>query len=545
MKKGMILCALFGIQVCFAALSLNAADKQYVPKNDERIIFVGDSITGLGENAKPWGWGHLIREALEATSPSTKSQVIMLGGSGHQVGSWRGIEKKSRTKRCVLDAKKFDVKTELNQGAPVLVIMLGMNDVLAPYMGDSQKSLDRWEENYKKLLDALKERVKPKRICLATVTMCTEDLNSRKNKLVDALNKKIHKLAKENNVIVAETAELYKDLFKTGRQNKPDFHITSDFVHPSAAGHKAIAIAMLQGLGKEKEAEYLKKKYYPKIIEKASKGKSGISYELIPETVDAVKPQTFKLNYYAYNIKGADKLTVKAELPKGWKAKPAKIKGSKGTFILTGNPDRLLNKVTLTGNLGAAKYTRQFDIPAPWLLAWDIKQPAWHGQINVKGTLTDIDTAIESGTNFFKATHKKPEPPKWQLYYPSFNYTGGFDPGSVDFASVSAEKAFEAGYGVRWIYSPKAREVEMKLSSRRMFAGKIFLTVWLNQAKVYQDELTKKKKKEDQVKVKLKKGWNTLVFKSNRRMWQWQNSINLTPIGSDSLDELKYSCIKH
>ena len=78
-----------------------------------------------------------------------------------------------------------------------------------------------------------------------------------------------------------------------------------------------------------------------------------------------------------------------------------------------------------------------------------------------------------------------------------------------------------------------------------MFAGNIFLTVWLNKEKVYQDELTKKSGKKDQVKVKLKKGWNLLVFKSNRMTWQWQQSVNLAPIGSDSLDDLRYSMLKH
>jgi lysophospholipase L1-like esterase len=540
MKKRMLFRLFIGIFICFATFSLVAADKYYIPKNNDRIIFVGDSITGLGENVNKKGWGHLIREGLEATEPGTKSRVILLGGSGHQVSSWQGIEKRSRTKSTYLDSKKFDVKKELDQGAPVLVIMLGMNDALAPYVNDSTEALNKWEENYKKLIAALQARVKPKLTCLATVTMCTEDLNSRKNKLVDALNEKIHKIAGEKGFKVAETSKSYKDVFRSGRQYKPDFHITYDYVHPNEDGHKAIAVAMLNGIGKEKEAEFLEKKYYPEITQKASQGKSGISYELIPGTLEADKMQNFKLSYNAYNIENADKLTVKAILPKGWKALPLEIKGSKGIFKLTGSPDHLINKIVLSGNIGTQKYTQEVDIPAPWLITWGINQPRWMGgTLNAKDSQTAIDSAIEEGTNFLTTAHKG-KIPTWQLYYPSFNYTGKADPGSVDFAAVSEEKPFEAGYGVRWIYSPKPRDVELQLSSK-MFAGKIYLTVWLNQKKVYQDDLTGKKGKKDQVNVSLKKGWNTLVFKSNRCTWQWQNSINLVPIGSDSLDDLLFS----
>ena len=58
-----------------------------------RIVIVGDSITGLGEN-NPKGWGHLLRESL-LNSSRKKHEIILLGGSGQSVGSWLNVEKKN------------------------------------------------------------------------------------------------------------------------------------------------------------------------------------------------------------------------------------------------------------------------------------------------------------------------------------------------------------------------------------------------------------------------------------------------------------------
>ena len=50
------------------------------------------------------------------------------------------LEKRSRSETVFLDVKGIDVKAALDQPADVLIIMLGMNDVLAPYVTDEPAS---------------------------------------------------------------------------------------------------------------------------------------------------------------------------------------------------------------------------------------------------------------------------------------------------------------------------------------------------------------------------------------------------------------------
>lgn len=504
----------------------------YVPENTDRVIFIGDSITAQGQ-LHSGGWGKYVREALESVGGS-KPNAVLLGGSGHTIGSWTNVEKNSRTKDVFLDSKKLNIGKEIDQGAKVLVIMLGMNDVLGPYLDGSQKSVDNWGERYVALVNLFQSRVKAKQVCLATVTMCTEDFNSYKNKLVDKLNVKIYQIASKNGYSVATTSDRYKEALKQGRRYQHNFHIMGDYVHPNSDGHVSIAVGMLEGLKKTKEADYLKQKYYQKIGKRNVAGKAGISCEVVSsDEIAGSENQKYKIRYNLFNI--SKKLSVKIDLPKGWKSSVISQKESDGFFEVIGTPDQLLNKIVLTAKNGSKIYEKTLDIPAPWLIQWGVKQPNWNRakppqDDKIYGT--EIDKKLASGGSLPKEN--------WHAYNPSYNYTGQGNPGSVDFAAVTVCKPFDGGYGVRWVKSSKDRKVNLKLSSQ-IFAGNIFLTVWIDKSKVYQDEITAKKKKTDQVEVILKKGWNRLVFKTNRITWQWQQSIELVPVDGDSLEDLRYS----
>ncbi|MCM8534028.1 MAG: GDSL-type esterase/lipase family protein [Lentisphaeraceae bacterium] len=507
-------------------------ETSYTPKNTDRIIFIGDSITAQGQ-LYGGGWGKYVREALEEES-GLKSAVVLLGGSGHTIGSWTNVEKNSRTKEIYLDSKKLNIGKELNEGAKVLVIMLGMNDVLGPYLDGSQKSVDDWGRRYITLVNALQKRVKADQVCLAPVTLCTEDLLSYKNKLVDRLNLKIQQIAKKEAYSVAKTSDRYKEALQNGRRYSPSYHITGDYVHPSNDGHVAIALGMLEGLKKTKEAMYLRNKYFDNMGKRIANGKAGISCEVIStKSISNSEKQIYKIRYNLYNTD--KKLRIKIELPEGWQSSVSSLVKNEGFFEVTGVPNQLLSKVTLKAKNGSKSYERSIDIAAPWLIQWGIKQANWNRQkppVDMKVYGTKIDKALASGKTLPRG--------KWQVYNPSLNYTGGKNPGSVDFAAVTVCKPFDGGYAVRWIKSSKDREVTMKLSSQ-VFSGNMFMTVWVNKNKVYQNEITSKKL--DQVKVLLKKGWNRMAFKSNRINWQWQQSLELISIGEDSLDDLRYSIL--
>ena len=130
--------------------------------------------------------------------PGCHPNVVALGGSGAGVQAWLNTEKRSRTEAFPLDVKGLEVKAELDQPADVLVIMLGMNDVLAPYVVDEPASLEKWTANYRELITALQSRLKPTVTAVATATLCAEDTrHSPKNAIMDKLNEHLSALATE------------------------------------------------------------------------------------------------------------------------------------------------------------------------------------------------------------------------------------------------------------------------------------------------------------------------------------------------------------
>ncbi|HEY9247959.1 MAG TPA: GDSL-type esterase/lipase family protein, partial [Rariglobus sp.] len=221
-----------------------------------RVVFVGDSITGQGRN-RAGGYVNEIEKALRAVYPGGRAELVTLGGSGQSVGGWLGIEQASRTESRLLDVPKLDVRAELGRPADVLVVMLGMNDVIAPYVDESDASLDRWAGQYRQLVEALSGRVKPAVVALAGITLCTEDFSSPKNRLIDRLNARVRTLAERTGAVYLPVPDTLRAVLHEGRTVKPEFHVSYDSVHPDDAGHLAVAMGMLRGLGAAPAADWI------------------------------------------------------------------------------------------------------------------------------------------------------------------------------------------------------------------------------------------------------------------------------------------------
>ena len=136
-----------------------------------RVVFVGDSITGLSRNAAA-GWAHQMAWALEQSHPGCKPDLVSLGGSGQGVRSWLSVEQRSRGEAVTLDIPGVDVREALSRPADVLVIMLGMNDVLSPYVSEDEAALANWADGYRQLVASLRERLRPTTLALAQATLC-------------------------------------------------------------------------------------------------------------------------------------------------------------------------------------------------------------------------------------------------------------------------------------------------------------------------------------------------------------------------------------
>jgi lysophospholipase L1-like esterase len=239
---------------CAAAIAADSASLN----GNARIVFIGDSITGQGGGWLGAGYVFKIREALAATYPDSKPDLIPLGGSGMGVGAWLNLAKNEDKQKHDLDVKGVEVAAALSKPADVMIVMLGMNDVLAPYVNETVESLDQWIANYCKLVTTLSARLKPKVIGLATITPQTEDPGTPKNRVMARMNERITKLAAELKARLLPTNALYWDTLNQARRTQPDFSLAGDRIHPGPTGHVVIARAMLRGLGEEKAAEWLK-----------------------------------------------------------------------------------------------------------------------------------------------------------------------------------------------------------------------------------------------------------------------------------------------
>ncbi|OGV59397.1 MAG: hypothetical protein A2X45_22235 [Lentisphaerae bacterium GWF2_50_93] len=537
-----LLCAI--IAMTGFASSIMAADS--LVKDGDRIVFVGDSITGHGGNFGPNGFIGLFKEGLDAARPGSNVTVVPLGGSGQGVGSWSNVEKQSREKETFLDVKNVNVKENLDKPANILVIMLGMNDTLSPYIGQDQKSIDDWAKRYSDLIGALRERCKPRVTALGTITPNTEDPKSPKNLLIAELNKKLAVIARELDCVVLPSGESVVEVLQKGRTCKPDFHVAGDFVHPGHFGHVAIAVGMLKGLGENDAAAKLVSKYYEKFYSGARGALPALSYTIMPTAMPLDSDQaSFDIAYF-WTPSASDKNVTKATLsvPAGWKSEPAEFSGLTGTFKVTGKLDHLVNVVKLSVKDSASSKDTEIKIPAPWLIGSGfINQQAWQAPswtyAPEKGVLPGEEQFLK-GVGFGKTPEGwKGNPIKWTKYLASVDHTGGNTPGSISMFAVSYSATFEGAFGVRWITSDKDLPVKITIGNQT-FAGSMGLVLALNGEQVYSGAVTGKKVVKD---VVLKKGLNCLAFKASHCQWQWQFSIDLSADKPEDLAGLIFSTV--
>jgi lysophospholipase L1-like esterase len=521
-----------------------ADDISALKQGNIRLIFVGDSITGQSRNV-PTGYAHQFEAAVKATYPNSNPQIISLGGSGHSVGSWAGIEKKSRDKSVILDIKTIDVHEELAKPADVLVIMLGMNDVLAPYVMDNDESIDKWVTRYQSLIDALKLRVTPHVLALAGITPCTEDSQSPKNQLIEKLNQHIRDLAEKNNARYLPTSHVVWTILKHGRYKDHAFHVTADYVHPTTAGHIGIAMGMLKGLGEDAAMIWLNDQRLKPMLDQLTTTKEPFSWEIKAKPdPDTPGMMQYDLYYWFKHTPGNNKPQPKvhAHLPEGWQMLVPPSESPASLLQIKGKPDHLQNMVSLTTNVNGTEYKTDIQIPAPWLVGYSFVQRLWQHpgyQFMADKAHTPIDDVIEAGDDFTQAIDMgQGKILIWQTYSPSINFTGGEDPSSVDFAAMLHANNFEAGYIARWIYSDKDRVCNIQPMSR-MFAGIQYVKIYVNGKAAFEGRL----RKAPATPIKLNKGWNTLVCRSSHHNWQWQLSLPITGNDGDDLSDLRYSIV--
>ena len=501
---------------------------------DTRIILVGDSITGLSRNHAR-GYANQMDEALAACPPDEGPfTIVALGGSGQTVQSWQSVEKRSRGQPFTLDVKTIDVKTELSRPADILIVMLGMNNALAPHIEDTPESIEAWIACYRDLVAALRERCTPKRLVLCSVTPCTEAYDGPKNRLIRNMNAAVLRLCVELGAAYAKTGETVWRVMARGRRIAPDFHGTGDFVHPNAVGHAAIAAAMLDAIGQTDAAAWVRANGIDAPLAAQREKQCGLSWEFGEPVAGPDGAFSLPVTLY-WSDETAERPRLRIAAPEGWSVFPEAHTGTAGAFVLTGKPDRERTLFTVSGTLGEETRTAELAVPAPWLAAAHVPLRCWSGLTFQRDrSRTSVDDAIEAGeplrTARFEGAFLR-----WTPLFPSVNYTGYDRPGSVDFSAITHAKNFETGYAARRIWSEKERPVTVRIG-RSTFAGVAQVDVWLNGQVCYAGALTR-----TNAPATLRKGWNTLVFKHMHSTWQFQSEIMLEPVPPDTLDDLRYA----
>ncbi len=513
-------------------------------KNNDRIVFIGDSITGQGAKGGKGAWIAMIGEGLSLVRPEAKPALTGLGGSGSTVGAWLNFEKRSRTEPLALDVKETDVGKTLDAGAEIVIVMLGMNDVLSPSLKNDPADFDAWITRYSDLVEAIRARSHPRVVAVATVTPCTEDPASPKNQVLTELNKRLVKLAQEKQFRVLPTNEASYEIQSLGRVYQPHFHVTGDFVHPNSSGHLAIAVGMLRGLGEEVAAAKLLAEHSA-LYKPAADKFPTLSYTLVkaPSSPDD-ETQRFIVRYQWHSTNSETAPLVKPSIPKGWKANPESLNAAKGQFDFTGPLDHVENRIILTASSGNETREQLIAIPAGWrIVVGRGKGLGW-----VQNTTYDpskdrqpLDESVAKGEGFAApVAFPVGDPASWVLYVASSDYTGLNRTGSVDMAAVAFFSYNQQAYGARWIHSDKDRPVNIDLGTQ-CFAGTYSLGVWLDGKPAYEGKLMGEPGHKVASAATLQNGWNLLVFKSTFIQWQWQFFIEVTGHEGDDLADLRYS----
>jgi hypothetical protein len=423
--------------------------------------------------------------------------------------------------------------------------MLGMNDLLAPYISEQEKDMDTWTGHYKELITALRDRVKHRVMALASISMCSENPESPKNKVRTVMNARLAGLAKAESCIILPVGEEMLSALQEGRKLKPDFHVTYDFVHPNKAGHLSIAMGMLKGLGENDSASKLADKYLPGIRKEAAGENPVLSWQLIPTNTDSLSgKKNFILRYWYCEYpdrKGNEVPNVKIIVPENWTATPALINAFDGEFKVSGPADRIVSQLSLEAAVSSGVKKISVPVPAPWIVGTGVKNPeVWPGNKFDPVKNIPLDNNISKGIGVGVQNADGEKNPSWRLYFASPDFTGGAEPGSVDFTASGFGATWEAGYAVRWIHCEKERPVSIVLGSQT-FAGAVGIKVWLNGEEIYAKDLCSEPGKKASVEAKLLKGSNCLVLKCCHLTWQWQASLKLEGKNGDNLEDLKYS----
>jgi lysophospholipase L1-like esterase len=517
---------------------------------NDRIIFVGDSITAQSVSGTQ-GYYHQFTNALQTVYPSYSNEVIGLGFSGNTLFDWKdSLEVKSRTQSVPANSGGFDVRTAFAKHGDIVFILLGMNDILRPTMRDDEAVLQTWKAKCRELIGAIRERVTPREIVLCEITPLTEDPLSPKNRVRDRLTQLSRELAQEERCRVAATGASVFDAVARCRKVRQDHHVIPDTVHPQQPlGHAAIARGMVEALQDDKLTQAFAARIDAEIA-KLRPAKPSVTYWLKPQPGCAAgcAGQTYRLACFwsdGSEAKAARVPTFSLEVPEGWSVLEGPQAQAEATFTIRGTPERLQTPVTIVAKAGDETVRQTAQIPAPWRVVCGPDNGGVLGRnpaYQPTNSIPFMEADLVAGKHFLEPFTDGKRSYDWQVNTPCVDYTAGDDPNAVVPYSLCFGSENDVLYAVRWVYSAKARPVQLLLS-HRTFSATLGFVVWINGERVLVADLNRGGKNKAAGPAALKQGWNCLLVRNDHLQWQRQFACALLPADGDSLDDLRYSLV--
>lgn len=200
----------------------------------QRIVFIGDSITDCGRTgaAAPWGAGYvsMVRNLLSARYPELGLTILNRGISGNTV-------------RDLAARWELDVVAERPDW---LSVKIGINDCWRYFKGRAEEAvpLAEYGATLRRLLDRTQQATTA-RLILMTPYMIEPDTSVPMRKEMDRYSAVVARLAPAYGALLVDTQAAWT----TALAHTKPADWAEDGIHPSATGHAVIALAFLRTIG--------------------------------------------------------------------------------------------------------------------------------------------------------------------------------------------------------------------------------------------------------------------------------------------------------
>ncbi|QNK57045.1 SGNH/GDSL hydrolase family protein [Paenibacillus sp. PAMC21692] len=193
---------------------------------DQKLLFIGDSITDCGRESDPEGLGdgyvRMIRDYLYVRHPELTLQCHNRGVSGETI-----MDLKSRWQEDVIAL-----------GPNWLTVSIGINDEW------KEVSIEEYRRAYEELLTETKDRTGASLILMET-TIISENPYDGKNERLKPYNAVIRETAERFNAVLVPQNRQFDDYLRKQHGKV----LTLDQVHMNSTGNWLIALNWLKACG--------------------------------------------------------------------------------------------------------------------------------------------------------------------------------------------------------------------------------------------------------------------------------------------------------